>query len=95
MADVEAGQPAAGAAAPKQKKPSVSDWSKSKLLRTLRLMNMCNGLGLITAGILVFLVEALSINFTTVSGRVPRGSITDDAALRRAFLGEVWSLYAF
>jgi hypothetical protein len=56
-------------AAPKAKKPSISDWSKSKLLRTLRLFNMCNGILLITTGILVFLVSALSITFTTVSGR--------------------------
>ena len=69
MADVEAGATAAdaAAAAPKTKKSSVTEWSKSTLLRTLRMLNMCNGIALITTGILVFLVSALSITFTTVS----------------------------
>lgn len=67
-------------AAPKAKKPSVADWSKSKLLRTLRLFNMCNGILLITTGILVFLVSALSITFTTVSGGWRVGVVATAAA---------------
>lgn len=58
--------PAAPAPAPAQKKPSVADWSKSRLLRTLRVANLCNGLWLMTVGVLIFIVQALSITFTTV-----------------------------
>ena len=61
-----AAAPAAPAAAPKEKKPSVADWSKSRLLRTLRVANLCNGLWLMTVGVLIFIVQALSITFTTV-----------------------------
>jgi len=66
-------QPAAAAAAVVEspKKTTVADWSKSTMLRTLRLSNMCNGIGLITTGICSFLISSLGggagMTFTGVS----------------------------
>lgn len=88
MADASAAPAAANGAtapaAPASKKPSVADWSKSKLLRVLRLGNMCNGMGLITTGILIFLVNALTISFTSVSHHHQRAPAPTTARAWRA-----------
>ena len=47
--------PAPGAAK-ESPKPSWTRWSKSRLLNTLRLINMCNGLCLVTVAIVSFLI---------------------------------------
>ena len=57
---------AEAAAAPKLKK-SVTDWSKSTLLRNLRLINMCNGILLILAGIVCCIVAAVNVSISTIT----------------------------
>jgi hypothetical protein len=52
----DAAAPAAPAAAPaKEEGKSVSQWSTKKLIYTLRLFNLANGVLLIATGILVFI----------------------------------------
>lgn len=72
MADAEAGfaPPAAaeGAPAPAPKKrTTVREWSTTKLTRTLRLVNLCNGIILILLGVLVFVTGLMSVSFTSVT----------------------------
>lgn len=52
MADAAAAQAAPAAAA--QPKQRIKDWSTKKVLRVLRLANLCNGILLIGGAILVF-----------------------------------------
>jgi len=52
---------------PKAPRQSIKDWSTTKLTRTLRLVNMCNGALLITTGILCMLSILLTPSFSTVS----------------------------
>lgn len=47
---------AASGAAKQPPKPSWTKWSKSRLLNTLRLINMCNGVCLVTVAIVSFLI---------------------------------------
>jgi hypothetical protein len=56
--DVPGGAGATPAApAPKESpKPSWTRWSKSRLLNTLRVINMCNGVCLVTVAIVSFLI---------------------------------------
>lgn len=58
---------AAPAAAGAKQKKTVRTWTTKKMLYTLRVVNMLNGLLLILTGILVFLTGMVNISFTTVS----------------------------
>jgi len=65
-------EPAATAAAPADakaaaEKKGVSTWSKSRLLTTLRMVNLLNGALLIATGILVFVTGLVSVTFSTVT----------------------------
>lgn len=55
-----------------KKKGGVANWSKTRMLYMLRLMNLSNGLLLIVTGILVFITGMVNISFAsiTVSGYV-------------------------
>lgn len=56
----------APATAPKEGK-SVSSWSTKKLLYTLRVANMSNGLLLVLTGILVFITGMVNVTFSTIT----------------------------
>jgi len=56
-----------GAQGPRAGRSTITGWSTGKLKRTLRLANMCNGLSLITLGILVFIVGLSQLSFTSVT----------------------------
>jgi len=80
----DAPPPPAGPGAPK----TVRSWSTAQLKRTLRLANLCNGVTLITLGIIVFLVAGATASFTNITirsaSRVPRGART--RAARRSLV---------
>jgi hypothetical protein len=57
----------AAAAPPKKESVSVSKWSTKKLLYTLRLCNLSNGLLLILTGILVFITGMVNVTFSTIT----------------------------
>ena len=64
----DAPPPPAGPGAPK----TVRSWSTAQLKRTLRLANLCNGVTLITLGIIVFLVAGATASFTNITIRSAR-----------------------
>ena len=73
MADSAAPPVGAGAPPPPPatsggaKKSTVTSWSTSQLKRSLRVANLCNGMCLITLGIVVFFVGVTSISFTSIT----------------------------
>lgn len=62
-----AGAAPAGAAGAPAKAGSVSSWTTKKLLTSLRLINMLNGLLLVATGILVFITGIVGITFSTIT----------------------------
>jgi len=44
----------------------VKEWSKSGMLNTLRVLNLVNGLLLILADVLLFIVAAANVTFTSI-----------------------------
>jgi hypothetical protein len=49
------------------RRSTVTSWSTSKLKSTLRIANMCNGMSLITLGVIVFIVGLANISFTSIT----------------------------
>ena len=76
----DAPPPPAGPGAPK----TVRSWSTAQLKRTLRLANLCNGVTLITLGIIVFLVAGATASFTNITIRSARARTPACAARRRS-----------
>jgi COPI associated protein len=68
MGDENAGMPSGGGVVPPAapEKTTIRNWSKTKLLRVLRVFNMLNGLTMIATAILVFFVSIVSISFTSL-----------------------------
>ncbi len=52
---------------PKAPRTTIRDWSTAKVTRTLRMANMCNGVVMITIGILLLLVGMVNISFTSIT----------------------------
>lgn len=63
----EASGASAAAPAPAKTAKGIAGWSKARVVNTLRVLNLLNGLLLILVGILIFIVASFTITFTTVT----------------------------
>lgn len=46
---------------------SIKDWSEQTLLRTMRMFNILNGLGLMVVGVVIFFVGVATVSFAEVT----------------------------